>query len=101
MAILHESDEGTMHEVRKIAVGGRRGTECNLDRQNEYSFHMEVRTLYARRMFREQDSVSCGFLSVSGELGAHQEWGNLLSGLGEPAGRVRGNLPGPPFSAPL
>ena len=54
MAILHESDEGTMHEVRKIAVGGRRGTECKTDRQNEYSIHMEVRTLYARRMFREK-----------------------------------------------
>ena len=53
MAILHESDEGTMHEVRKIAVGGRRGTEGNLGRQIEYSIHMEVRTLYARRMFRE------------------------------------------------
>ena len=51
MAILHESDEGTMHDLRKIAVGGRRGTEGNLDRQNEYSIHMEVRTLYARRMF--------------------------------------------------
>ena len=33
-------------------------------------------------------------LSISGELGGHQGWGNLLSGLGEPAGRVRGNLPG-------
>ena len=54
MAILHEIDEGTMHEVRKIAVGGRRGTDRNLARQNEYSIHMEVRTLYARRMFREQ-----------------------------------------------
>ena len=54
MAILHESDEGTMNEVRKIAVRGRRGTEGKVGRQNEYSIHMEVRTLYARRMFREQ-----------------------------------------------
>ena len=28
------------------------------------------------------------------ELGGHQGWGNLLSGLGEPAGRTRGNLRG-------
>ena len=53
VAILHESDEGTMHEVRKIAVGGRRGTGRKTERTNEYSIHMEVRTLYARRMFRE------------------------------------------------
>ena len=54
MAIIDESGEGTMHEVHKIAVGGRRGTECKVGRQNEYSIHMEVRTLYARRMFREK-----------------------------------------------
>ena len=54
MAILHESDEGTMHDLRKIAVVEPSGTECNLARTNEYSIHMEVRTLYARRMFREK-----------------------------------------------
>ena len=54
MAILHESDEGTMHEVRKIAVGEPWGTECKVDRQNEYSIHMEIRTLCARRMFKEK-----------------------------------------------
>ncbi len=40
-------------------------------------------------------------LSISGELGGHQGWGNLLSGLGESAGRVRGNLPGPPIPTAL
>ena len=53
MAILHESDEGTMHDLCKIAVGEPWETECKVARQNEYSIHMEVRTLYARRMFRE------------------------------------------------
>jgi len=54
VAILDESDEGTMHDLRKIEAAGRCGTEGNLGRQNEYSIHIEVRTLYARRMFREQ-----------------------------------------------
>ena len=40
-------------------------------------------------------------LSISGELGGHQGWGNLLSGLGEPAGRMRGNLPGRPVPTAL
>ena len=35
------------------------------------------------------------------ELGGHQGWGNLLSGLGEPAGRTRGNLPGRQHSTAL
>ena len=43
--IIAESAEGTMHDLRKIAVAEPWGTEGNLDRQNEYSFHMEVRTL--------------------------------------------------------
>ena len=37
MAILHESDEGTMHEVRKIAAGGRRGRDRKVACQNEYT----------------------------------------------------------------
>ena len=43
--IIAESGEGTMHDLRKIAVAEPWGTEGNLGRQNEYSFHMEVRTL--------------------------------------------------------
>ena len=43
-----------MHDLRKIAVAEPWGTEGNLARPNEYSIHMEVRTLYARRMFREK-----------------------------------------------
>ena len=35
------------------------------------------------------------------ELGGHQGWGNLLSGLGEPAGRTWGNLLGPQYSTAL
>ena len=54
VAILHESDEGAMHEVRKIAVAEPWGTEGNLARTNEYTIHMEVRTLYATRIFREK-----------------------------------------------
>ena len=37
VAILHESDEGTMHEVCKIAVAEPWGTEGKTGRQNEYS----------------------------------------------------------------
>ena len=51
--IIAESGEGTMHNLRKIAVAEPWGTECKVARQKEYSFHMEVRTLYARCMFRE------------------------------------------------
>jgi len=40
-------------------------------------------------------------LSISGELGGHQGWGNLLSRLVEPAGRMWGNLPGPPHPTAL
>ena len=43
--IIAESGEGTMHDLRKIAVAEPWGTECKVDRPNEYSFHMEVRTL--------------------------------------------------------
>ena len=43
--IIAESGEGTMHDLRKIAVAEPWGTEGNLDLQNEYSIHMEVRTL--------------------------------------------------------
>ena len=43
--IIAESGEGTMHDLRKIAVAEPWGTECKVDLQNEYSFHMEVRTL--------------------------------------------------------
>ena len=43
--IIAESGEGTMHDLRKIAVAEPWGTEGNLARPNEYSFHMEVRTL--------------------------------------------------------
>ena len=43
--IIAESGEGTMHDIRKIAVAEPWGTEGNLAHQNEYSFHVEVRTL--------------------------------------------------------
>ena len=43
--IIAESGEGTMHDLHKIAVAEPWGTEGNLGRPNEYSFHMEVRTL--------------------------------------------------------
>ena len=43
--IIAESGEGTMHDLRKIAVAEPWGTEGNLARTNEYSIHMEVRTL--------------------------------------------------------
>ena len=36
--IIAESGEGTMHDLRKIAVAEPWGIERNLARQNEYSF---------------------------------------------------------------
>ena len=43
----------TFQHIFICSSGGRRGTERNLDRQERVLFHIEVRTLYARRMFRE------------------------------------------------
>ena len=42
---IAESGEGTMHDLRKIAVAEPWGTERKVARQNQYSIHMEVRTL--------------------------------------------------------
>ena len=46
----------TFQNALVFSVGQRRGTGRNTARQNEYSYHMEVRTLNARRMFREQEN---------------------------------------------
>ena len=43
--IIAESGEGTMHDLRKIAVAEPWGTEGKVARPNEYSIHMEVRAL--------------------------------------------------------
>ena len=43
--IIAESGEGTMHDLRKIAVAEPWGPEEKVARPNEYSIHMEVRTL--------------------------------------------------------
>ena len=44
-AIIAESGEGTMHNLRKIAAGEPRGTEGKLGRAPPVSYHIEVRTL--------------------------------------------------------
>ena len=36
-----------------FTVGGRHGTDRKTDRQARVSYHIEVRTLYARHIFRE------------------------------------------------
>ena len=45
---------GTFQKHRVFTAGGRHATEGNLERQDRILYHMEVRTLYARRMFREK-----------------------------------------------
>ena len=52
----HRVCDGHFSKSMCVSVAEPWGTEGNLGRQNEYSFHMEVRTLYARRMFREQNT---------------------------------------------
>ncbi len=44
----------TFQKARFFSAGGRHGREGTFVRQIEYSFHIEVRTLNARRMFREK-----------------------------------------------
>ena len=44
-------------KTQVFSAGGRHGTECNRARQIEFSYHIEVRTLNARRMFREKQQV--------------------------------------------
>ena len=60
----------TFQKAFVFSVAEPWGTECNLVRQNEYSIHMEVRTLYARRMFREK--VWKIHLSGAGSAGARK-----------------------------
>ena len=43
-----------MHNLRSLRTGEPRGTEGKVTRVERVLFHIEVRTLYARRMFREQ-----------------------------------------------
>ena len=46
----------TFQKARFFSAGGRLATEGKRARHIELSYHMEVRTLNARRMFREQQS---------------------------------------------
>ena len=41
-------------KARFFSAGGHHGTEGKRERQIEFSYHIEVRTLNARRMFREK-----------------------------------------------
>ena len=45
---------GTFQKHRVFTAGGRHATEGNPGRQDRILYHMEARTLYARRMFREK-----------------------------------------------
>ena len=45
--ILAESDEGTMHDLRKIAAGEPRAMEGNTERGPPVSYHIEASTLKA------------------------------------------------------
>ena len=49
----HEVFDGHFSKSMCFSAGEPRAMGRNLVRPNEYSIHMEVRTLYARRMFRE------------------------------------------------
>ena len=44
----------TFQKYRVFSAGGRRGTRCVRVALNQYSYNIECRTLYARRMFREK-----------------------------------------------
>ena len=44
--------EGDTHQVPRLRVARRRGTEGKTVRRIEYSYQMEVRTLNATRIFR-------------------------------------------------
>ena len=52
--IIVESGEGDMHDLRSLRTGEPRATGRNLERQPPISYHIEVRTLYARRILREK-----------------------------------------------
>ena len=51
--IIAESGEGAMSFSCSLRTGGRRDGGCKGARPIEFSYHIEVRTLNARRMFRE------------------------------------------------
>ena len=53
VATLRGVFEGGRTKNIFFSAGGRRATGQNSARQIEYSYHMEVRTLHARRMFRQ------------------------------------------------
>ena len=44
----------TVQKYRVFSAVEPRGTGQNLARRSQYSFHIEIRTLYARIMFREK-----------------------------------------------
>ena len=52
--IIDESGEGTMHDLRRIAIVQLGERSARSVAWSGYYLHMEVRTLYGRRMFREQ-----------------------------------------------
>ena len=51
-----------------FSAGGRHGTEGNFARQIEFSYHMEVRTLNAGRMFREKHVFPLQFERLSKKM---------------------------------
>ena len=53
-AILAESGEGTTQYVRSLRTGEPRNARGKVTRLERVLFHMEIRTLNARRMFREK-----------------------------------------------
>ena len=60
LCILLRVFGGRFSNSRSLRTGEPRAMACNLTRVERVSFHIEVRTLYARRMFRElQQEVRC------------------------------------------
>jgi hypothetical protein len=59
-------------KARVFSAGGRHGREGKSARQIEYSYHMEVRTLNARRMFREKQRFDCVVKFLIAWLSFHQ-----------------------------
>ena len=54
VVILYLFLKATFQKACVFSAAGRRGTQGNLTRTDPILFHIEVRTLYARRMFREK-----------------------------------------------
>ena len=57
----------TLQNARNFAARTRCTTKYKSARQIEYSYHMEVRTLNTRRMFKEKQHLRSGWHRLAGK----------------------------------